>query len=89
LEDSSGTISPSTRNYLNLILESGRRMSHLVFFILFIHFWKVDSLLDFAKSSQDGANLEKKPTKLFDAVEFVHMLTLPLLQNRPIDIRNK
>lgn len=73
----SGTLNESARQDLRLIVTSGRRLAGLV-----------DDILDFSKLKNKGLQLYKRELDLRVLVDVVMALTKPLLNKKPVILRN-
>ena len=70
-------LSPQQRNYLFLIISSGRRLSRLI-----------DDLLDFSRMKNNDIQLQVKPVNLRQVVQVVLTLSRPLAANKNLELIN-
>ncbi|PCK09011.1 MAG: hypothetical protein COA42_06255 [Alteromonadaceae bacterium] len=77
LDGSGGQLSPVLQQNLHIITDSGRRLSSLV-----------NDILDFSKLRDHTLELKRQPTDLYQIVEEVITLSLPLVATKPIQIKN-
>ena len=73
-----GKLTDDAVKNLNLIIYSGKRLANLV-----------NDILDFSKLRTGELELQKKPTDLFTIVETVLALSSPLINGKPIELRNE
>jgi two-component system sensor histidine kinase ChiS len=78
LDGAAGHVSEPMRENLSLIVSSGRRLSRLV-----------NDILDFSKLQKQDLELSLRAVDLRTAVEVVLMLCQPLVQNRPLVLKNE
>ncbi len=77
LSGTSGELTPSVRENLSLIASSGHRLSDMV-----------NDLLDMAKIQDGGISLNRGSLDLYRLSETVVKLSLPLLGDKPVEIKN-
>ncbi|SDH44962.1 ATP-binding protein [Alteribacillus bidgolensis] len=72
-DGAAGQVNISLKNNLNIIIQSGKRLSHLV-----------NDLLDFSKLKHKAIELQWKPVRLKEATDVVFSLLEPLMKGKPI-----
>ncbi len=77
IDGAAGKINPDQKSNLDMIVLSGRRLTHLV-----------NDLLDFSKMKNNDLMLMKKPVDLRQVTELVISLIVPSASKKPIKIIN-
>lgn len=72
-----GKVSPEMKNQLEMIIMSGRRLSHLV-----------NDILDFSKLKDNNFSIELKQVNLSVLVQVVFTICQPLLKDKQVQLRN-
>ena len=78
LDGASGPLPAAAQRNLQLILRSGKRLSSLV-----------EDILDSAKLRREGLELSTGPVDLHSLADVVMTLSRPLVEGRPVELRNE